>query len=610
MDKNSIIKLFQDNNRDKNALEIYYDFSGISGFFVPNRVSDGNVQFGTNNARSYYVNEQYYPGIFTSCYSLQNYTGSGLFTGTTALKVLNNLSGDNLTLFYNFGNFSCNDTFSLVSNSFAGSYKVPSGKIEVLSYIKSVYDTQPFEIILGLNDANKMTLDFSGRTNGVSEIYKSINNAELAKQNISTLRLNSNYIEYTYFDIVEDEIHNKSITLNNNYFQQPKKIYIGNFESGETRDHYTGYWGIIDDFSAYNQYIDESFCNDLSKLHIKTGETTGTITKSSIKINLIQSGYVNPTGIIGSGITGYALIPSENVIDVACGENCVVYVQSGITGILTGEKIEYTIVNEESISSSTEQIIYNLYDENYACNFAKTSIVFTPKLDQEDFFDINYYKDFTNRVETPVYSQLNNNYITNDNFVGKNKLIFFNGVNIGSGNYIITGSSNNKFLINLYDKEVQDLVTYSISDYTGSLRVNPIYNGVNPDFFAQLFTNPIFQTPNLFLNGQKLISGYNYFFTRTQIIGRLIMRTGNTPATGYVDIITDNFTRNITGSNLKYISSGNYNNERIWVNGIFQNKNENYILTSCSNSMLLSNNELDIKGQPIFTGDYYRFNQV
>jgi hypothetical protein len=88
------------------------------------------------------------------------------------------------------------------------------------------------------------------------------------------------------------------------------------------------------------------------------------------------------------------------------------------------------------------------------------------------------------------------------------------------------------------------------------------------------------------------------------------MRTGQTLATGYVDIITDNFTKNITGSNVKYISSGDYNNERIWVNGIFQNKNENYILTSCSNSMLLSNNELDIKGQPIFTGDYYRFNQV
>jgi hypothetical protein len=609
MNKNSIIKLFKDNYRNENALEVYYDFSGISGFFVPNRVYDDNIQFGTASPPSFYVNEEYYPGIFTSCYNLQNYTGSGLFTGTTTLRVLNNLSGDHLTLFYNFGNFNCGDSFSLVSNSSTGLYKIPSGKIQVLSHIKSTYNTQPFEIILGLNNANKMTLDFSGRTTGVSEIYKSINNAELANQNISSLRLNSNNIEYTYFDIIEDEIYNKIIPLNNNYFQQPKKIYIGNFESGSTRDHYTGYFGLIDDFTAYSEYIDESFCNDLCKLHIKTGERTGLVTTTSIQRNLIQSGYLNPTGVIGSGITGYALIPSNSIINAACGENCVVYVKSGITGILTGEKIEYKIVGQENINSSTEQIIYNLYNENYACNFTKTSIVFTPKLDQDDFFDINYYKDFTNRVETPVYSQLNNNYITNDNFVEKNKLIFFNGVNIGSGDYIITGSSNSKFSINLYDKETEDLVTYSISDYTGSTGARFYYNGNSAQVFVAPVSSPLFRSPNLFLNGQKLIFGYNYSLVTTQALRRIILQTGTIP-TGIIDLISDNFTRSITGSNVKYISSGNYNNERIWVNGIFQNKNENYILTSCSNLMLLSNNELDIKQQPIFTGDYYRFNQV
>jgi hypothetical protein len=503
MNNQSIISLFERDNRDPSCLEINYDFSGISGLFVPNTLFPNNEQFGSIGL-NYFINEEYFPGIFISCYNQQNYTGSGIFQGENNLKVTNNLTGDSFTLFYNFGNISCNKDFTINAQT----YNIPSGYIQVLSYIESKNNSSPFQIILGINDANKITLDFSGRNNNNIEVYKSINPAEIAGQNIVTLSFNKNLIEYTYFDIIEDEINTKSIILDNNYFKQSKNIFVGNLPTGRQRSNYTGYFGLIDDFIAYNEYIDLLFSNRLSQLFIKTGESTGYTNVSSFTYDVIQSGYLNPTGIIGTGITGYQMIPSSDIINSSCGDNCLVYVRSGITGILTGEKIEYLVLDQEKIYTNQQEIIYNLYDEHYASRFAKNHIIFTPRLDSKDIYNINYYRDVTNRVEVPNYSLLDNIYITTDNLNTKSKLIFFNGISIPTGDTNIDGryftSGNTKFVITTYEKDVKDLVIYSISDYSGSKYTNINYTGQPIEFdYPQ-------DKANLFLNGQKIINNINY----------------------------------------------------------------------------------------------------
>jgi len=78
--------------------------------------------------------------------------------------------------------------------------------------------------------------------------------------------------------------------------------------------------------------------------------------------------------------------------------------------------------------------------------------------------------------------------------------------------------------------------------------------------------------------------------------------------TGTLYVTQDNFNYEVTGSNLKlYHSNENYNNERIWLNGIFQNKNENYLLTSCINTMLQATGDIETKNESIFNNEYYRF---
>lgn len=536
-------KLFQENNRDINSLKIDYDFSGISGLFVPNTLFSNQVQFGSIGL-NYYVNDEYYPGIFISCYNEQNYTGSGIFQGENALKVINNLTGDSITLFYNVGKISCDNNFIINSQP----YNIPSGYVQVISYIESKNNTEPFEIILGLNDANKITLDFSGRKNNLNEIYKNINPSEIAAQNILSLSINQNIIEYTYFDIIEDEINNKSIILNNNYFKQPKNIYIGNIPTGKRRANYTGYFGLVDDFIAYNEYIDLSFSEKISKLFIKTGENTGYTNITSITYDIIQSGYLNPTGILGTGITGYQLILSDEVINSSCGDNCIVYVKSGVTGLLTGEKIEYAVVNQEQINTSQQQIIYDLYNENYASRFTKNHIIFTPRIDDQDIYNINLYRDVTNKIEIPNYSLLNNIYITTDNINNKSKLIFFNGVSIPTGGNSISGgyflSGDNKFIINMYTKSINDTVLYSASDYTGSAHYKLSYTGesknelfefkydpqnvIYPETFNYLKSgNP---NPSVFLNGQKLLNNYQYNYN-FDLIQPFLISGGNITGT-------------------------------------------------------------------------------
>jgi hypothetical protein len=673
-----------ENQRNTGSLDIYYDFSGISGFFVPNRLYESQDQFNKVMG-GFTVNSQYYPGIFVSCYQESGFTGSGIFEGTNTLKVLNQLSGDGISLFYNFGALTCNKNFNIGNKT----VQVPTGKIQVLSYIESKSNTNPFEIILGLNDAYKLTLEFSGITGNVYENYKSTNLGELATQNVGGLRLNKKNIEFTYFDVIKNEISNQIINLSGYYFNQEKNIYIGNIPTGKYRSPYTGFIGNVDDFLGFHEYFDSNLSLGLSRMFIKTGEGQTTTNITGVKYNIIQSGFLNPTGILGTGITGYQMVPSQEIIDSKCGDTCIVYVKSGITGFITGEKIEYTIVSQEQYTTSQRVTKYNLYDPQYTPKFARNYIIFPKQIDNQDIIDIQLYKNIDNTLEFPSYSPLNKIYIADDIHDNKNLLLFFNGVNISSGNYTIIGNEG-RFIINEYQKDDQDTISYTLAQFTDTKSDTFNYT-TGEDIIIE---NPNNINFDLFLNGQKLISGLNYTsqrfvdqviikgvtggidencltgtYTRTSggynnfynISGSTIyydqsviswfisgsgflnrsygssenlnpliewiydknlniitngptgyIRTGdhfvidNNFPTGEIYVVQDDYFNRVTGSNLKLvILDQNYYNEKIWLNGIFQNRN--YLSTSCINTLLQASGDIEDKTQDIFNNEYNRF---
>jgi len=590
-----------DNQRSTGSLEIFYDFSGISGFFVPNRFYDKEVQFSEING-GFQINKEYYPGIFISCYQESGITGSGIFDGKNTLKVLNNLTGDSIGLFYNFGRLNCNKDFSI------GPKKIitPTGKIQILSYIESKNQNNPFEIILGLNDAYKLTLEFSGKISGFQEEkYKSINYAELAFENVAAMRMNGKNLEFGYFDIIENEINNNIINFTGSYFNQEKNIYIGNMPTGKYRAGYTGFIGFVDDFIGFNEYFDTDSSLGISKLFIKTGQEIVTLNITGVSYNVIKSGFLNPTGILGTGITGYQVVPSEEIINAECGDTCVIYVKSGITGLITGEKIQYAIVNQEGYSVSQEDTIYNLYDEDYASRFTKNYIVFNQKLDSNDLFNINLYKDVNAIVDKPIFSLLNNVYISAaDDLTEENILIFFNGVNIASNEYQIS-SSEDKFTISKYNKDSNDLILYTLSSRKDFK--NKVYIG-NTNIALTGITSDKY---NLFLNGQRLISGYNYtqYLSGVNFVQAVNFTNTSVDNNDQIYVKEDDYYISITGSNIKtYNPDYNYNNEKIWLNGIFQSKIQDYILTSCYNEMMKPTEDIDTKNESIFNNEYFRFN--
>lgn len=603
MNINYLNNYFSEKAIDKNLIQLYYDFSFVSGVFLKNKIYDDKIQFYPVSS-GFFIDKKYSPAFFNTKYGEINFTGSGVFQGTNTLQIFQeSLSSDN-SLFLNFANLSCNKNFILNSNPIS----IPTGRIQALSYIKSKNNANPFRITLGLNDANKLTLEFSGK----SEVYKIVNPSELSFQNICCLKFGAQSLQIDYYDIIENEINSSKMFLTGSYFNQSKEFYIGNIASGDTNNLYTGFFGTIDDALLVNNYLDNSKSFDISKIFIKTGELVNITDLTGIKLDIINSGYINPTGIIGTGITGYINIKTEEAL--ISGNITGIYIESGISGFLTGEKIEFTTYNQSTVITTGQRIEkFDLYDEKYAGNFTKNYIVFNQKLDNEDIFEIQYYLDSQMKINYADYSALSDTYLTEDNIFNKNTSIYFNGLRLASGeNY--NSIDVNKFTVSNYItgfKDSADSIFYVSSSLTGNKTYTTYFDqsAVFGNYYlAYTFTESSSQWDklNVFLNGQKLISGLNYLISG---FGSNKLYIQNSLPSGVLVMIKDDFILSVTGSNVKTITPQLiYNNEQIWVNGVYQHKFDDYILTSCYNKMLIPSGDIEIKQSAIFDNEYYRFN--
>ena len=581
-------------NISPSSLKVLYNFDHRDGPFVTNEVFSGITQYETTPNLLIY--KGYLPGIFLSCYGAQNQNvyNSGLFSGNTLLKVSDTISDDRFSLFLNYSN-------SQKCNYFYNS----TGKNEILSYISSdTSSTRPFELIIGINNTNRIFLEFSGSTGlNHKEIYRKTIIEETADQNIISLTINTDLLDINYHNFLEEETYTKSLKLNTNYFDQNKNIYFGQKPTGKSDVKNTGFYGVIDDILIYNEYISPNVGQVISKNFIKTGELVTGIVVNSVTYNTINSGYINTTGIIGTGITGYQNVLYQQ-INLDCGDNCTFYIKSGVTGFLTGEKIEYKIVKQETIESSTGEYVIDYYDLNYGVKFSKNKIVFNQPIDSKDIFEINYYNQFNN-LKNLNYSPTFNIYSANENLSGNKFLLFLNGVNIDYSGYLFLSGRNNQFQLQDQIKDNNDLVKYYRTDETLTF-IEKLYTGghnISTDpFFTFSTASPSY---NFYLNGVKLISGNT---VNMGIIGssRRVFFPPNSP-TGIFYAIRDYNAKFQIGSGLQKVDAQNYVSKNIWLNGILQEKNDKYILSSCVNNSLYGDKSLALPQDDLFDEEYFRF---
>jgi len=503
------------------------------------------------------------------------------------------------------------------------------GKAQSLINVRSKNNSsQPFDLKVAISNNHKLMFEFSGSHSGESIIFNKICTGELSNQNIISLNGSKDDISVCYHDFLANRNHCESINTTFNFLNQEKDIYIGNNANEYNGIYYTGYRGLLSNVLLFTGFLNQDTQLSLSKLFIKTGEHISVESTIETNYNLLSSGYLS-TGYIGSGITGYELVQTEQVS--ACTDDCVFYIKSGLTGLLTGEIIKYQLVQSASSSYAQSGITIEDYDSGNANSFTKNYLIIYKPIDNKDFIEVQSYELFDNLRNT-TYS-LGGDVYTSENSLNSNKNhIFFNGIDIMSGYYQI--SNIKKLIIDPYKKDDKDHVSYKQFPLNTFDKIFD-YSGQNHIAGTTIHSVGV----NVFLNGQKLINNYNYniipfidlLFNDGNIsyIGediscstndtidstieylRYFIRLNNDTilTSGEMYISEDNAIKYTTGSNTGFFDlKPNYGSDMMWLNGILQRQFDDYVLLSCNNNTIQDYEQKPIKNQPIYASQAYRFN--
>lgn len=325
----------------ENSLAINYNFINYSGNFVKNEVFSDFAQFSGDNS-SVNLEAIYNPGFFNKL-EANIIQGSGKFNKNNLFRTSNPV---------NFKNFA----FIIKYQNDLNHTQNKDGLGEILLQIKNFDNTLTPKCFVGLNDLRKVFLDFSG--SGISSI--SLSN-EIAKNNILALSYSEPNLDLYHINLFNKKITRNNLKIEDSNFNSKNKIFtFGNSDS----INYTGFFGYINNILIFNKSLTIDDIYNLSLLIEKTGES---LEQSFNYITGIyqESGYINPTGIIRTGVINYNII-QENILVQNNDNNINTYINlhSGITGYITGEKIEYKNVENVQKILTGESII-DLYD-NYS----------------------------------------------------------------------------------------------------------------------------------------------------------------------------------------------------------------------------------------------------
>lgn len=560
--------------------KVYYDFSKISGdAIVINALYDIDTQY---SGGCVFVEKN--PGFIVGLNSggFNDYEGSGFFSGNSILRVSNYLNEPDWTMFLTYKNTGC---------------QIDKDKSTILiSNQTNLSDTSGF--CFGFNGANKFFIEYNNLSgkNTYTSSYEGKNNTCIS------LSKNLNIFELSVHDFANSENTRELFNLDN--YVNSNIYYLGNTYNNDV--NYTGFKGYMDDFLYFSGYIGYEQRNNLAGGIFCSSITPASTTTIISGFNKISSGLYATGAVIGTGITGYQSVVVGS-IPTKAGGSIQICTLSGITGLIYGQQIQFitgSITGSKRISVTTPEIIN--YDFNRLKNYANNRLKLLYPIDNFDFVEINTYTGFLdNYREVTNFDYVLQQFVLGLDSTGQNINLFNNGVlqisgtnisgNIVSGNYVLSGNryvNSNGFFEQFVDKILYFDITNTpqIIQYTGTGNSYTLNNSSNN---------------SMYLNGQKLISGLNY-----SINGPNINFSGNITATGQIlatartnslyDIFTGDY-RALTG-NINPLTE-----EQVYLNGILQMNNKNYIKTTCQ-SLLNSLFYPSVKQYNYYNNDENFFN--
>lgn len=288
--------------------------------------------------------------------------GSGFFNGANNVSISGKIPADDYTFMF------CYE-------------KTRQGKEVLLSSANGATFSSSSGIVLGVNDANKLYLEYWNPVNGINTLIYDNN---IASKNLVFFSKTFGEFQLGIFDPIESALSFSSASISSNTYAHSDEFIIGSGKSSfwtnrDSSDGDRAFSGFFDDFycvtgSLPNDYFVDLFsgfysiptgggisgstlfCENISTITgsgviIGTGvtgyETVVTYTTGYVPSGYIESGYIY---FVGTGITGYEEKYIGTVED-ACGFFNPVYARtpmtgniyaSGVTGFYTGEVMVIT----------------------------------------------------------------------------------------------------------------------------------------------------------------------------------------------------------------------------------------------------------------------------
>lgn len=483
---------------------------------------------------------------------------SGHFNGSSKYKVLGSFPTGDWTAFVVFKHLETGD--------FVNSKVIFSSKETINS--ASGY-------VMGINGCNRIFFEHPTQSSG-NRIYTL--NEELDNKNVISVAKIDDSLSLGFHQF-EDNLNKISV---NTKFQMldylnSDSMYIGGIgASGKSYKNFSGY---IDEFILFNIGLEFPERNSFAKAFFCSGFSTGEIVAVPTYANAV-TGLEMVEKIIATGVTGYQkiLIGTQSTD----GGNVDIYAYSGVTGYiydtitieLTGSVLTDTYEYEQRPSSG-------IVDYGYLFGFANSKVVLLNNFDSSFKEVYSFSGKNTDDINLiPVFSEQNLTYTVFQTGSGEIINFYLNGllmpnvsgfVDSMTGEFVHTGNllDSNGFY-DIIDFPVYDIISGNFA-LTG-ITTTDVNNG------SKTLTQTYVNGRDFYLNGMKLVSGIDY----SGVGANIVISTTN-----LIDGDLCLAPKHLCNLN-RFTGVGDNNfdtsiplfEEQIWVNGLRQIKNLDYIKTS------------------------------
>jgi hypothetical protein len=504
---------------------------------------------------------------------------------------------------YRFGFTQSGDFGVILDIDYSGCARNTTGTAYVLFSTADNPTGATGTFFIGVDEVNRLFLQTSG-------YYKSLN-YELRDKNIIYLGLGGQqYINFGVWDVLRQEFTFNETTLSGSQ-QNINRLYVGGFLNN-TDTTYTGYFGKVNNAVLLNKPLEISGVRTCSNCLFATGISTGAPNTGLVYFPSV-TGYTF-SGVNESVITGYTIY-SGTVIKFDNSTINVVF-PSGLTQLQKTQEVATALTGFTPVIVTGQPTVTFPQDATKLNGFIMYDLEFDLSLTSGDTLEVYTYPDFNAKVNLKVDGTDYPVSTEPVQLIG-NGLVETLGVDYAVVRGQISGFFDDDILS--YDLLTGLPLISAYSGYWATDKIAMSGGGFFPSasqfietsgkvYVTGITGNPLYHASDVFMNGQKLVSGYNYNMIRsgalvvlelnptglpTLVVDLIYPSTGGLP-TGVGEIqdaelsVIPNygqFTRyyyDISGTQC-YISGITGFSEEVWVNGVRQREYADYVkVFSCT----------------------------